>query len=154
MDTWTPKVSGPAPKRGARSSSLPWIPWKWVIYSYSSATGEEITALFRAYFRLRETFDIDEIISGTPVRKENDPCYRCGQCCARLLPEPVPDETASLWKETGNPACLFHAPIVEGPLAKRFYMGWFYEGVRLRMCPLLLRDPSTGDQFCVVYHLF
>jgi hypothetical protein len=24
--------------------------------------------------------------------------------------------------------------------------------VRLKMCPLLLRDPTTGSKFCVVYH--
>jgi hypothetical protein len=38
-------------------------------------------------------------------------------------------------------------------MAKKFYTGWFYEGIRLRICPLLLRDPSNGDNFCAVYHL-
>jgi hypothetical protein len=153
MDRRMPTGPDHLPLRGIqRPGGLPWIPWRWIRRRYSPGSWAELGALFGAYQRIHSILDIDSIRSDIPPRRETDPCRRCGECCAQLLPEPVPDFEVLSWAAAKNPAHLFHAPITEGPRAGRFHTGWYHNGVRLRMCPLLLRDPASGDKFCVVYH--
>jgi len=153
MDRWKSGWPGPAPVRGIRrTGELSWIPWKWVRKSYPPGAWREMAPLFDAYRCIYLALDIEGIRSRVRPRQKNDACRRCGQCCAQLLPEPVSDDRILSWVDAGNPAHLFHAPITEGPCSGRFHTGWYHNGVRLRMCPLLLRDPDTGDKFCAVYH--
>ncbi len=153
MDRSTPTAPYPGPLKGLhKPGGLPWVPWSWIRRRYSSGAWGNLATLFNAYHRIQSIVDIEEVISTIPPRAWNDACRRCGQCCAELLPEPVPDETILHWVDAGNPAHMFHAPITEGPRAGRFHTGWYHNGVRLNMCPLLLRDPATGNKFCVVYH--
>lgn len=154
MDRSTMTGRSSAPTRGIRKpEELPWIPWGWIRRRYSPGAGEELATLFNAYHCIHLIMDIEEIRSKVPPWTKDDPCRRCGQCCAELLPEPISDEMILHWMWAGNPAHMFHAPITEGPRAGRFHAGWYHNGVRLKMCPLLLRDPATGNKFCVVYHL-
>jgi len=136
-----------------RPGGLPWIPWSWIRRRYTPVVWRELTHLFNAYHFLHSTMDIEKVSSRLPPRKLKDPCRRCGQCCAQLIPEPVTSEKIGKWEEEGNPVHLFHGLITEGPRAGRFYTGWFYNGARLRMCPLLFRDPESGSSFCALYHL-
>jgi len=141
------------PLRGIRKpGGLPWIPWRWIRRQYSTGAWKEMVALFNAYHHIHSILDIEKIRSQVPPRTRDDACRRCGQCCAQLLPEPISNEKILHWKEAGNPAHIFHAPITEGPRAGRFSTGWYFNNVRLKMCPLLLRDSVTGDRFCAVYH--
>ncbi len=153
MDRSVLKKPGPAPLRGLRRpGGLPWIPWRWIRRRYSPGAWKELATLFSAYQRIHSVIDIEEIRSKIPPRQVDDACRRCGECCAQLLPEPVSDERILRWADAGNPAHMFHAPITEGPRAGKFHTGWYHNGVRLKICPLLLRDSATGDKFCVVYH--
>ena len=153
MDRSTLNGHAPMPPRGFRKpGGLPWIPWRWIRKRYSPGAWEELVTLFNAYHCIHSSVDIEKIRSRIPPRTDDDPCRRCGQCCAELLPEPISAEMILSWNDAGNPASMFHAPITEGPRAGRFYSGWYHNGVRLRMCPLLLRDPTTGDKFCIAYH--
>ena len=154
MDRGTLTRPGSRPIVGLRRpGGLPWIPWRWIRKRYSPGASEELASLFGAYHYIQSILDLEKITSKIPPRSGNDACHRCGQCCAELLPEPISDERMLRWIDAGNPAHMFHAPITEGPRAGRFYTGWYYQGVRLKMCPLLLRDPATGDKYCVVYHM-
>ena len=154
MDQGTWKGTGSVPTRGIhKPGGLPWIPWRWIRKRYSPGAWDELTTLFNAYHLIHSILNIDEINSKVPPRQMDDSCRRCGHCCAQLIPEPVCDETILRWAKAGNPTHLFYAPITEGPWAGRFHIGWHYQGVRLKMCPLLLRDPATGDKYCIVYHL-
>ena len=154
MDRGTLTRPGSRPIVGLRRpGGLPWIPWRWIRTRYSPGAWDEIKNLFNAYHCIHSSLNIEEISFTIPPRQKSDGCRRCGKCCAQLLPEPVPYATILYWAEVGNPAHLFHAPITEGPRAGRFYTGWHYQGVRLKMCPLLLRNPATGEKYCVVYHL-
>ena len=150
------KSTGPGsiPIRGIRRpGGLHWIPWRWIRRRYSPGAWQEMATLFNAYHYLHSNMDIEKIRSKIPSRSRGDACRRCGQCCAELLPEPVSDEKIHYWISAGNPAHVFHAPITEGPMAGRFHTGWYHNGVRLKMCPLLFSDPVTGSRFCIVYHL-
>lgn len=132
---------------------LPWIPWRWVQRLYPPGNSQDYAALFKAYHRVRSILDIKEIITRLPPQRQGDACRRCGQCCALLLPEPVTDRKMYHWMRSDSPVHLFYSLITSGPRAGRFYTGWYYEGVRLKMCPLLFRDPFTGNDFCAIYHL-
>jgi hypothetical protein len=136
-----------------RPGGLPWIPWRWIRKRYSPGAWKELTHLFNAYNLIHSRINIEGIRSELPACNIEDPCRRCGQCCAQLIPDPVPVETVHGWAEKGNPVHLFLAPVTEGPRAGRFYTGWYHNGARLRMCPLLLRDPESGSNFCALYHL-
>jgi len=154
MDRSTLTRTGSVPISGLRRpGGLPWIPWKWIRRRHSPEAWKELATLFSAYHCLQSCVDIEEARSKIPPRNKSDPCRRCGKCCAELIPEPISNEKFLNWVDTGNPAHWFHAPITEGPRAGRFYTGWYHNGERLRMCPLLLRDHATGDKFCIVYHL-
>ena len=153
MDRPTLTGSSPAPIRSILNpGGLPWIPWRWIRRRYSPGAWEELAALFNAYHRLNSIMDIEKIRSKIPPRTKDDPCRRCGRCCVELLPEPISDERILNWADAGNPAHMFHAPITEGPRAGRFHTGWYHNGVRLKMCPLLLHNHATGNNFCAVYH--
>jgi hypothetical protein len=136
-----------------RPGGLPWLPWRWIRKSYPPGACDGLKALFDAYRCLHTHLDIDGIRSRITARDKEERCHRCGQCCAELIPEPVSDEKILFWMDAGNPIHMFHAQITEGPRAGRFYSGWYHNGERLRMCPMLLSDPVTGNNFCVVYHL-
>ncbi len=154
MERFTLTTPGPIPMRGlSRPGGIPWIPWRWIRKCYPPGAWRELTSLFSAYHFIHTILEIEEIRSRLQPRNPEDACRRCGECCAQLIPEPVSVEKIHEWSEAGNPIHLFHAPITEGPRAGRFYTGWYYNGARLRMCPLLLRDPVSGGNFCVVYHL-
>ena len=154
MGNGTLRTSGKAPLRAIRyPGDPPWLPWRWIRTLHEPGCAQGLPALFKAYRRVHSVLDVEKITSTILPRSDEEACRRCGQCCAQLLPEPVCKETFNRWKCSDNPVHLFHDPVTEGPRAGRSYTGWFHEGARLRICPLLLRDPATGDKFCVVYHL-
>lgn len=162
MDEWIQKVSEKASGKNpdavlaghsSGGGGLSWVPWRWVNFRYGSAVGKELNSMLKAYLLLHEILDLDSVAGQTRLRCEEDACRRCGRCCAELTPDPVTRDTFRSWKEKGNPIYLFYGPVRAGPLAGRFYSGWYCEGVRLRMCPLMLRHRADGDMFCAVYHL-
>lgn len=153
MDRWTRTGPLSVPMRAIRRpGGLPWIPFRWIRRMYPPGAWEDLKNIFAAYWYLHSILDIEGIASSIQSRTEDDPCRRCGRCCAELLPEPVDNDRMLFWMDAGNPVHVFHAPITEGPRADRFHTGWYYNGARLRMCPLLLRNPATGNKFCSVYH--
>ncbi len=153
MKTPPPKPARASLQHPGSGEKLSCLPWIWIGKRYPSANEEELAALFEAYRTLHSLLDIEEIRTRVPPREEGEACRRCGQCCAELLPDPVSTETITRWISSGNPAHMFHVPLAEGPRAGRFHTGWAFRGTRLRMCPLLHRDPETGNRFCAVYHL-
>ncbi|UCG39111.1 MAG: hypothetical protein JSV00_02440, partial [bacterium] len=64
---------------------------------------------------------------------------------------PVSARTARQWHDQDALIADFVRKIGKGDHPS--YVCWFYDGVRLRMCPLLLRNSLDGRSFCCVHHL-
>lgn len=131
--------------------SVEWVPWTWVRQRHTDLPKEQITALFEAYRHLLSSSHPVEDLASRTIPGETRGCIRCGSCCACLLPGPVSRNVFRFWSKQGMLMGKFVAPGSRG--FKRIYTCWYFEGVRLRMCPLLHRNLTDGKAFCSVYHL-
>jgi hypothetical protein len=129
-----------------------WIPWPWIRKSYTPASPIPLTALFEAYDIIASNVDLDQLASEA-VLDESGECVRCGTCCTSLDPGIVEQARLDHWEESGAITGHFFREIARHSESERFYYGWFHEGLKLRLCPLLFMADESATYFCAVYHL-
>ena len=130
--------------------SMEWIPWKWIENRHSDLPAKELMALFEAYSLVADTIPVDSLASRT-FPEDPEGCQRCGYCCTCLRPGIVSFETFRMWWEQDALAAKFYRPV--GRWRNSRYKCWYYQGVRLRICPLLFRSARDGKTFCSIHHL-
>ncbi|UCF88719.1 MAG: hypothetical protein JSV70_00210, partial [bacterium] len=62
-------------------------------------------------------------------------------------------ERYEAWISGGTLTGLFFREVARPSADESWYAGWFHNGVRLRICPLLYYCPETRKHWCAVYHL-
>ena len=128
-----------------------WIPWTWILERHSASSLEPLLALFEAYRFINSKVDLGRLAAlADPGGKT--PCRRCGYCCAELNPGPFEAHEYDFWTAHNSLPRYFVQPAVDAPLNGRRFEGWYYEGVHLRMCPMLFSNGSKSMAFCSTYH--
>lgn len=68
-----------------------------------------------------------------------------------MQPGAVSERTWRKWQSAGALVADFFRPY--GRSGRPDYHCWYWSSVRLRMCPLLLRNTLDGKTFCAVHHM-
>lgn len=133
-----------------RTSRYRWIPWSWIQRLHQDHPKESLIALFGAYQHVTTRLAVEPLASSF-LPRDHAGCRRCGHCCAQLNPSPVEKSEYDAWIARGALVREFFVPVkrTKGP---PHYMGWYFKGVRLRICPLLMNNTRDGKPFCSVYH--
>ncbi len=127
-----------------------WIPSDWIARCHPDLQEGPLTALFEAYLFLSRKLDLASL-SNHDIPEDTASCLRCGWCCTCLRPGYVSDSTVSVWRKRGAVVEEFYRPVGRG--WSRRHGCWFFGQVRLRICPLLLRNRRDGKVFCTIYHM-
>jgi hypothetical protein len=80
-------------------------------------------------------------------------CLCCGTCCSNLSPGITDQERYGGWIASGTLTGLFFREVARPSADESWYAGWFHQGIKLRICPLLFYCPETEKHFCAVYYL-
>jgi hypothetical protein len=129
--------------------SANWIPWSLVWRRHDEPHLEPMTALLSAYQHISQNPSILEL-SEQRIPVDSQGCLRCGACCSFMRPGQVSAVTFRKWQREGAVIENFFKAF--GREEQPTYHCWFFEGVRLRMCPLLLQNVLDGRTFCAVHH--
>jgi hypothetical protein len=111
---------------------------------------EPLLALFKSYEHILSNLRVRELAQ-TRISGEATDCERCGMCCAFMRPGPVSFRTWGKWQREGALIADFFEAF--GNEDHPAYHCWYFTGVRLLMCPLLLRSVVDRKTFCAVYHM-
>ena len=128
-----------------------WIPWPWIRKSYSPASPKPLAALFKAYDIIASNIDLDQLATEA-VYDESGECIRCGTCCTSLDPGIVDQARLDHWEKTCAVTGHFFKEVARHSDSERFYYGWFQDGIKLRLCPLLFMANESTTYFCAIYH--
>jgi len=127
------------------------IPFNHVKDRHSDLPGPPLLALFEAYLRLDRDLDLEALASQS-VPEESWGCKRCGYCCASMRPNSVKASIYRNWEEAGAPVAWFYS--TSGKINRNsIYSCWYYNGVRLRICPFMLINLWDLKPFCSIYHM-
>ena len=129
-----------------------WIPWTWIRRNYSNSATGPLVILFDAYQMVSALSDMDVLLQGA-FGETADMCKRCGTCCAVLNPGFIDQERYRSWNHSGTLTGRFFQESPRPGASGSWYAGWYHNGIRLRMCPLLYYCPEHDSHWCAVYHL-
>jgi len=118
---------------------------------HSDLFGPPLTALFEAYLILDDYLNLKTMAS-QDIPEDSWGCMRCGFCCTFMRPGPVTAATYRDWEKEGAPVAWFYN--VRGKWKKNpVYKCWYYNGIRLRLCPFLFINRNDSMPFCSIYHM-
>ncbi|NOY86116.1 MAG: hypothetical protein GXP52_02300 [Deltaproteobacteria bacterium] len=139
------------PKRMGSVARSRWIPWAWILECHSASSMGPLFALFEAYRFIDSKVDLKRLssLAGFPGPTN---CRRCGSCCAELNPGPFEAHEYNFWTRYDSLTRYFVQPAGNEQRNHQRYEGWYYEGVRLRMCPMFFSNGSKSSVFCSIYH--
>ena len=127
------------------------VPWNHVKDHHNDLSNPSLTALLEAYLRLDEYLDLEDLASQT-IPEESWGCKRCGFCCTSMQPGPVTAATYRNWEEAEAPVAWFYS--ARGKRKKNpVYRCWFYNDIRLRICPFMFTNRRDSRNFCSIYHM-
>ncbi len=139
------------PRRVGSVARSRWIPWSWILERHFASSMEPLLALFGAYRFIDSRIDLKRLSSLAETPGPTT-CRRCGSCCAELNPGPFETWEYDFWTRHDSLIRYFVQPVDNGQGNCQRYEGWYYDGVRLRMCPLLFTNGSKSMAFCSTYH--
>lgn len=125
------------------------IPLRHIEDRHRDLSAKHLTALFEAYHFISQNLDL-EFLSSAEIPRDSWGCTRCGFCCTYMRPGPATDSTYRKWEEAGSPLIWFFSP--QGASTRNpLYRCWYFNGVRLRMCPLMFTNRKDLRTFCSIY---
>lgn len=151
MDPFRQTLSEVLPDHLTGLLTARWIPWALVRQRHGDLPNDPVVALFSAYHYLLTRSFPAEKLSRSLIPGDSSGCMRCGTCCTFMRPGAVSANTYRKWEDRGALVSKFYEPVSRGRNPR--HNCWFYGGVRLRICPLLLQNIRDSNPFCSIHHL-
>ena len=126
------------------------IPWSFIRARYKDLTSPSLISLLEAYLLLEDHLHLESIVSQR-IPEDSWGCMRCGFCCTSMRPGPVKAATYLAWEKAGAPVALFYEARRNGK--NRVYKCWYYNGVRLKICPFMFINLNDSKPFCSIYSM-
>jgi len=150
METFREEIRGKLPAHLEHLLYAQWIPLPLVRSRHSELHLDPLIALFCAYEHIGNKLPVKELIN-KEILEDSGGCQRCGSCCIYMRPGTISAMTFRKWSANKCIISDFFRTMDKGEYPS--YSCWFFNDVKLRMCPILLWNVQDSKTFCSIHHM-